>query len=251
MHYHGAHPRGVLRARASASEARALDHHGAQVLAVRPALIRLLRHAVERGALHQLPPRPLNRRQVLGHHRRQPRLPRRIVPPGDEGVLQERARRRAPLGVLDQALRNKVLKLVAPGPGRRQRWWICLRDQENGAEGVHVGTRRLALGGLDCGDAERPDVREAIVVGHLDHLGCHPERSPHHRVAPRVRRDACRDAKVGKLCLPMLVEHDVCGLDVAVDFAQRVEVVQAVERGRADKSQLTFLQRDTSRLHEV
>ena len=64
---------------------------------------------------------------------------------------------------------------------------VVLWNEEEHAHGVHVRVGRLPLGQLYGRDAQRPDVRLGVVGRLLYHLGRHPERRAHERVA-LVRR---------------------------------------------------------------
>lgn len=52
---------------------------------------------------------------------------------------------------------------------------VVLGDEEEHPHGVQLGVGGLALGQLDGGDAERPDVRLAVVTRLLDDFRRHPE----------------------------------------------------------------------------
>jgi hypothetical protein len=62
--------------------------------------------------------------------------------------------------------------------------------------------RRLALGHLDGGDAQAPDVDAEAVVEPADELRRHPVRRPHHRVPLRhLLRQLRTVAKIGCVCV--------------------------------------------------
>ena len=124
-----------------------------------------------------------------------------IEPLADERV--DRVRRL--IATLGDALQDLVRVLAAERqlPGRQ------LIGQD--ADGEHVGAK-----------IERPP---------LDVLGRHvrrrAEQLPGHRHALLV--DDLRDAEVGELDEPVVADHDVLGLDVAMDDA---ELVRVLERAR-------------------
>jgi hypothetical protein len=159
----------------------------------------------------------------------------------DEAVLQQVPGGGAVVGVFDQALRDKVFELLAELALEARR--RVLGDVEEDLHGVHVRVGRLAEGQLDGGDAERPDVGLEVVAGLLDHLGSHPEGGADEGVALRLHVGQLgSDAKVGQLNLAGLGEEDVGGLDVAVDFAFGVEIVEAEEELAADDGDLDLVE---------
>jgi hypothetical protein len=69
---------------------------------------------------------------------------------------------------------------------------------------------RLALRQFECRDAERPDVRLAVIARLLYDLGSHPKGSADKRVLLRHGRgELSGDAKVGKLDLPVCTDEDI------------------------------------------
>jgi len=77
---------------------------------------------------------------------------------------------------------------------------------------------RFALGHLDGGDAEGPQIRLEAIPGLADDLGRHPERRADKSVAER-RGQLGGDAEIGEFDFARGGEEDVGGFDVAVDFA--------------------------------
>lgn len=93
--------------------------------------------------------------------------------------------------------------------------------------------RGLALRHLDRRDAQAPDVRLRIIPGLANDLRRHPERRADERVPERVA-ERRGDAKVGELDAAGGAEEDVGGLDVAVDHALAVQVVERQQELAAD-----------------
>lgn len=93
--------------------------------------------------------------------------------------------------------------------------------------------RGLALRHLDRRDAQAPDVRLRVVPGLTNDLRRHPERRADKRVPERVA-ERRGDAKVGELDAAGGAEEDVGGLDVAVDHALAVQVVERQQELAAD-----------------
>ena len=98
---------------------------------------------------------------------------------------------------------------------------------------------QFAVGGRACGhlhgsDAEAPYVRLGIVslVGGLNHLGRHPERSAGESLALVSAEGVghlAGDAEVGETNLGRGAQKHVRRLDVAVDLALAMEVVERHE----------------------
>lgn len=101
-----------------------------------------------------------------------------------------------------------------------------------------VGERRPAVGELQRGDAEGPDVGlDAVAEVGVQHLWRHPVRRPGDVTKEGGRRGGGRvglvdgrgDAEVGELDGAVGVDEDVAGLNVAVDVSLAVEVGEGEE----------------------
>ena len=129
--------------------------------------------------------------------------------------------------VLRQALRHKVLKC------QRERalehWGLRLGDEEEHSHRVVFRQRGLALRHLDRGDSQTPYIRLRIVSRLPNDLGCHPERRADEGVSERAG-ELCCYTEVGELDLSRRREQDVGGLDIPMDGAFVVEVVQAEKK---------------------
>jgi hypothetical protein len=109
----------------------------------------------------------------------------------------------------------------------------------------------LAREHLDNKTAKTPNIRLACVRSLLDNLGGHPEHGALQRwtvifrqsytyqhisdetirkvMLARTVFDLFRDAKVGKLDTTLVIDEDVCTLDVTVDDRLPMEVLQAAQ----------------------
>lgn len=85
------------------------------------------------------------------------------------------------LRILVKARLDELLELARVVARQLRR--VVLGDEEEYAHGMQLRVGRLALGKLDGRDAQRPDVRLAVVARLLDHFGRHPEGRAHERVA--------------------------------------------------------------------
>ena len=71
------------------------------------------------------------------------------------------------------------------------------------------------------------------------------------RVCVRERERPGSDAEVGELDVATIIKHDVGRLDVAVDAAHRVEIVEARERAAADLGNEGLRDGQVTRFHQV
>jgi hypothetical protein len=109
------------------------------------------------------------------------------------------------------------------------RSWV-LGDLEEHLHGVQSRVRWAHLRQFDGSDTQRPDVGAEVVARLLYNLGRHPERCTDECHA--LRLDVGKlggDSEVSELDLALVREEDVGGLDVPVDLAGRVEVVESEE----------------------
>ena len=124
-----------------------------------------------------------------------------------------------------------------------ERGRLILRNVVQGTHGVEVEVGRLPLGQLDAGDAQRPDVDLPVVlalVHRQNHLRRHPVGRPHEGVRRRAHRGG---AKVGQLDGAHFGEEDVPRLDVPVDAALVVQVLQPLQAVVADGGDLLLAKR--------
>lgn len=92
---------------------------------------------------------------------------------------------------------------------------------------MHIRIGRFAAGELEGRDAERPDVDALVVLVLGNDLRGHPVGRPDKGFALRLlRRQLRRDAKVGQFDLAFIGEKNIRRLDVTVDLALAVEVIQ-------------------------
>lgn len=127
----------------------------------------------------------------------------------DPGVLEEVFGRWALSGLFTQAELDEVFELR--GKVAFECWGDVFGDEEEDFHWVDVGVRGFAVGELEGGDAEGPDVCFVVVPGLLDDFGCHPERCADKGVLlGHGCRELTGDAKVGKLDLAIRAKQDVC-----------------------------------------
>lgn len=112
------------------------------------------------------------------------------------------------------------------GVDHQQRLRLILTPGAHAERGLAV-VGRLAVGHLQRGDAQRPDVHAAVVGRAADELGRHPEGRAHHGLAAvLLLREPHGEAEVGELDLPLRVHQHVVRLDVAVQLVVVVQVRQ-------------------------
>jgi hypothetical protein len=126
----------------------------------------------------------------------------------DECGVQQLLRCRTLLRVFAQTLLNKLLERGGEVAFQNGRW--ILGDEKEDLHGVDIGVRRLAVCQLQRGNAQRPDIRLAVVTRLLDNLRRHPKRGSHERVLLGHRcRKLAGNAKVSKLDLAARADKDV------------------------------------------
>mmetsp|Transcript_5000 Transcript_5000/g.9066 ORF Transcript_5000/g.9066 Transcript_5000/m.9066 type:complete len:205 (-) Transcript_5000:436-1050(-) len=123
---------------------------------------------------------------------------------------------------------------VVPVVVRFQAGRILLYREQQHLHGGELGVRRVALAELQRGDAEAPYVRLVIVAVHLLHdLGGHPARRADEGggVLPAVAAvdEPGGHAEVGDAHVRIAVEEEVARLDVPVDLAVVVDVLESQE----------------------
>ena len=95
---------------------------------------------------------------------------------------------------------------------------------------MNIASWWFSQGQLHRSDTERPDIGMEVVARLLNNLGSHPEGCADKGQALTLDvGELCRDTEIGDLDSSIFAEQDVGGLDVSVDFAGRVEVVQALQ----------------------
>jgi hypothetical protein len=100
---------------------------------------------------------------------------------------------------------------------------------------VDVSKRRLSIRQLHGGDTQGPDVRLEAVPILLDDFGGHPEWRTNECVALRLDVGQLgRNAKVGQLDFASLRKQDIGGLDISMDLALLVQVLDAQQQFAAD-----------------
>lgn len=100
---------------------------------------------------------------------------------------------------------------------------------------VNVSERRLSIRELHGSDAQGPDIGLEAVPILLDDFGGHPEWRADECVALRLDVGQLgRNAKVGQLDLASLRKQDIGGLDVSMDLALLVQVLDAQQQFAAD-----------------
>lgn len=87
------------------------------------------------------------------------------------------------------------------------------------------------MGHLDGRDSQGPYIRLEVVPSLLDYLRCHPKGSSDESVA--LGFDVCQlcsDTEVCKLNLAGLGQEDICSLDIAVNLAFGVKVLETEQQ---------------------
>lgn len=102
--------------------------------------------------------------------------------------------------------------------------------------------RWLAVDHFDRRDTEGPDIRLEVVASLLDHFRRHPEWRSNESIALRLDVDQLgRHAEVRQLHLPGIREQHVGSLDIAVNLAFGVEVVQSLQQLLTDDCNMSFV----------
>jgi hypothetical protein len=93
---------------------------------------------------------------------------------------------------------------------------------------MDVAQGGLAIGQLHSCDSQRPDVSLEAVAILLDDFGCHPEWGANKGVPLTLDiGELSSDSEVSQLDLAAFREQDIGGLDISVDLALSVEVLDA------------------------
>jgi hypothetical protein len=132
----------------------------------------------------------------------------RLARLANEVCLEKLLRVRTLLRVFPEAEIDELLERRREVALQRRRW--VLWDEEEDLHGMYVGVWGLTVGHLECGDAERPDVRLAVVARLPDDLGRHPEGCAHESVLLRHGRgELPGDAEVCELDLSVRADENV------------------------------------------
>jgi hypothetical protein len=124
----------------------------------------------------------------------------------DEFLQTSRLARLANEVCLKKLLRVRTLLRVFPEAEIDE----LLERRREDLHGMYVGVWGLAVGHLECGDAERPDVRLAVVARLPDDLGRHPEGCAHESVLLRHGRgELPGDAEICELDLSVRADENV------------------------------------------
>jgi hypothetical protein len=157
----------------------------------------------------------------------------------NEAVTQQVPRRRPELAVLDKALRNEVLEVFAKVTLQLGRW--VLGDLEEDLHGVDVTQRRLAIGHLHSCDAQGPDISLEAVTVLLNDLRGHPKGGSDKGVSLGLDvGQLSGNAKVSQLDFARFREKDIGGLDVAVNLALVMQVLDAQQEFAADDGDMSL-----------
>mmetsp|Transcript_2298 Transcript_2298/g.4234 ORF Transcript_2298/g.4234 Transcript_2298/m.4234 type:complete len:360 (-) Transcript_2298:348-1427(-) len=161
--------------------------------------------------------------------------------------------RRPLLRVLYQTFGYEVFERVGP-VSLAESWRWALWNEEDGPHRMYTTVRRLADSTFDRGDAERPDVGFRVVSGPLlceDFRG-HPVGCADDclRLGKGVG-ELFRDPEVGEFAVSFVVEQNVRGLNVAVNFLSFVEILEPEQRVLHDYLYLLLLKSGLADGHEV
>lgn len=160
----------------------------------------------------------------------------------DESVSEELLCGWPPIGILHQAGGNEILELATEVGTLKPRCG-SLRYQEQNLHGVFACVRRLAVDHLHCRDAERPDVGLEVVSGLLDDLRRHPEGRSDKGIALRLDvGELGGDSEIGQFDLSTRRQEHVGGLDIAVDLALSMQVLESQEELAADDGNVPFVE---------
>mmetsp|Transcript_8044 Transcript_8044/g.20119 ORF Transcript_8044/g.20119 Transcript_8044/m.20119 type:complete len:207 (-) Transcript_8044:92-712(-) len=102
---------------------------------------------------------------------------------------------------------------------------------------MDLETWREPRGELERRDSQRPDIRLFVIRSLLDDLWCQPVRR-HHDGAflPRGLHEIPREEHVRQFRGTVRVQQNICGLDVLVTSALRVEINKAAKHVVDDRS---------------
>lgn len=147
----------------------------------------------------------------------------------DERVFEKLFGRRTVGRVTLEAEVDKLFKRSRKGTFELRRG--VLGNEEEDLHRMKVSVGRLAHGKLDGGDAQTPNVGLEIVPALFDHLGAHPVRRADKSVF--LGHGGCeltRDTEIGEFDVTCGGQKDVGSLDVAVQLAFTVQVLETLEQ---------------------
>lgn len=106
-----------------------------------------------------------------------------------------------------------------------------------------AGVWGFSVNHLNCCDTQRPDVCLEIISSLLDYFRRHPERGSDECIALRLDVDELgSDTKVSQLHFASLGKQNIGCLDVAVDLAFAVQIIQAQKEFSADDGHMGFVE---------
>lgn len=143
-------------------------------------------------------------------------------------MSQELLSCRSSIIVLGQALGDEILKLLAEIA--LQPWGSVLGDVEEDFHGVNVAQRWFTIGHFHRRDAQRPNISLETVAILLNDFWGHPKGRSDKGVPLRLDIGQLRsDTEVSEFDLASLGKEDIGGLDISVDFAFAVEILDTKE----------------------
>mmetsp|Transcript_44778 Transcript_44778/g.133747 ORF Transcript_44778/g.133747 Transcript_44778/m.133747 type:complete len:376 (+) Transcript_44778:99-1226(+) len=211
------------------------------------ALLVLLLRALKRAVIVLRARRAAGAPADLVHAVRERRQARHEVPPQillvlsllEELVLQQlRSGRTQPRVLLQAALHHVAHRLAEVfGALVLQRGRRVLQSHQQHLHRWQLGKRRVPMRHLQQRDAQRPDICGVVVArGLLHDLRRHPARRAHKRhalcvcVAPRrVALHRRRHTEVAEVHTAIVVHEDVASLDITVNSALAVHIVERTQ----------------------
>lgn len=155
----------------------------------------------------------------------------------DEAVPQQLLSGRPAVAILGEALGDEITEVFAEIVVQRRR--RVFGDVEEDLHGVDVGEGGFSICQLHGSNAQRPDVSLEAVPVLLDDLGGHPEWGPDECVALGLDvGQLSGDTKVSQFDLARLRQQDIGSLDVSMNFALFVKILDAQKKLSANNGNM-------------
>lgn len=157
----------------------------------------------------------------------------------DKGMLEELLCGGAVARVTLETEVNEFLEWSGKRTFELRRW--VLGNEEKDLHWMQVGVRRFAHRKLDGCNSQTPNVGLEIVAALLDDFWTHPVRCADKSVLlGHGRCELAGNTKVGKLDVASCREQDVGRLDVSMQLAFSVQVLETFEKLAKDNCNVVF-----------
>jgi len=157
-------------------------------------------------------------------------------------LLEDLLNRWPLLGLLMQACRYEVAELRRPFSVPRQGGSRRVEDDQEHSHGRQVVIGRITHRQFDCCDSEGPDVSFKVVAVRLFHyFRSHPARRPDESLPLVAGLDVGAHTEVAEVDVAFAVHEDVACLDVSVDLALAVEIIEGVRYLPYDRCDQLFV----------